>query len=222
MYKEIFHRMLPIFIGSFAGMFVAAYGMYLLGWEDGWTALQLSFLIFVIYMCVRFYSTRKSVLAEKLSAHTLITPLPIVYAGPKGLYSRPYLDFEKMDKVWGIEIGDTFFKATTEKSVGTDYISSYSAVLEILHSQNKRNVLVEYTLPKPDVFECVKTRREHFTATVMLLHKFGIKADDWANDCYWGFFPDMQPCIFNLHPQNKSGAQHIEDENRAFLRLAAK
>ena len=143
----------------------------------------------------------------------------IVYIEYSKLYSLPYLDLEKLDKVWGIEVNGTFFKATLETVAFTDHIPTYSKVQDIILENNKHSPHLKYGLPSAEVMDYIKKHREPFSATVLLLKHFGLKASDWKDVCYWCSGKDLQPAMINFNPRDALDVQPVQPTCQCFLRL---
>lgn len=216
MYKEVFKRMIPVFIGSVLGVVVVALLLYLLNIEDVPQSIRIAAITLVVYVCVQFFFVRREVVKECLDEHTVRTPLPIVYMGKKELYSEPYLDLNLLDKVWGIEVQDTFYTLLNARE-GKNPLLYRCEAQEILKKQKEP---VKLRLPSDKELYIVRQDRMKFKATVAVLELFGVKAEDWFDDKYLciedmaGLFSDEDDlndiCAMSMNPNDGLDLYAIE------------
>lgn len=180
MYKEVFKRLIPIFIGSVLGVTIVALAFYFLGFGSKTDAILIATITLVAYSCVQFFFVRRSVVRERLAHHAVMTPLPIVYMDKKKLYSRPYLDLNLKDKVWGIEDQGTFYALCNVRE-GNNPLLYRCEAQKILEQPQKPIAL---RLPTSKELYFARQDRMRFKATVTVLGQFGVKAEDWFDDKY--------------------------------------
>lgn len=208
MYKEVFKRMIPVFIGSAIGVIIVAFMLILFGLADTILAVRVAVITFVVWSAMQFYFKRRDVIQEHSAEFFVVTPLPIVYAGKKKLYSLPYLDLNLKDKVWGIEVQGTFYTLLNERD-GKNPLLYHCEALEILKKQKDP---VGLRFPSDKELYLARQDRMRFKATVAVLDLFGVKAEDWFDDKYLciedmaGIFSDdsdlSDVCAMSMNPDD--------------------
>lgn len=208
MYKEVFKRMVPVFIGSVLGVAVIAAAFYFLGFGNKSDVVCIAVVTLVVYTCLQFFFIRRSVIKERLDEHIVMTPLPIVYMGKKELYAKPYLDLELLDKIWGIEVQGTFYTLLNARD-GNNPLLYHCEAQKILE-QPKEPIALR--LPSDKELYFARQDRMKFKATVAVLGLFGVKAEDWFDDKYLciedmaGIFSDdsdlSDACAMSMNPDD--------------------
>jgi len=68
MYKEVFKRMVPVFIGSAIGVVIVALVFIFLGLADTRIAILVAVITFVVWTAIQFYFKRRDVIQEHSSS----------------------------------------------------------------------------------------------------------------------------------------------------------
>lgn len=216
MYKEVFKRMVPVFIGSAIGVIIVALALILFGLADTRLAVRVAVITFVVWTAMQFYFKRRDVIQEHSAEFFVVTPLPIVYAGKKKLYSLPYLDLNLKDKVWGIEVQGTFYALLNARE-GNNPLLYRCEAQKILEQPQKPIAL---RLPSNKELYFARRNRMKFRATATVLGQFGVKAEDWFDDKYLciedlaGYNSEDSElddiCAMSMNPDDSSDIYAIE------------
>ena len=240
MYKEIFKRMLPVFIGAILGSIITGIVIYFAKLKDIYGAVGIAIITFISYAIWRFFLMRKAVIAEGLAKHTVITPLPIVYVDEKGkFYNKPYLDLNKIDKVWGFAVGDTFVSIHNHREGSGEKFR-----LEDIKKSLRKKLLTGEKLadavrvPTSDELLLVRKEFKKVKATIMLLSFYEVDADDWKEDKYIciddvtdygadevfkkGGQSKMLAFSINMTEDKNPNKMELPDSASAYVRLIAK
>ena len=189
MYKTIFKRMWPTVIGCFVGVAIFAAILIVTGWADASRALWFAAFVLIVYSCVQFFLTRKEVLEEMLEAHSVNTPLPIVYVDEKSknnlLYEEPYLDLNLWDKIWGFAIGDIFVSIRNYKeSDGEKFrLEDINGILRMKLLSGDRLASIA-SLPESEDLLFLRKEYKKIKATIMLLNFYDVPAEDFRDERY--------------------------------------
>ena len=106
------------------------------------------------------------------------TPLPIVYRRKDGnTFTLPYLDLARVKEVWGIQVGDVFFKKTHEME----------DVYEKAHNISKKASVKDkhYRFALTSEFQKAFELKDEFNQTAEILRRHAVQAENWQNGSYW-------------------------------------
>lgn len=126
-------------------------------------------------------------------------PCQIAYRDPLCGYFwlRPYVDLQRKGKIWGIAVDGIVYYLKHETN------GDWNTALTLKDELSKAKMATTLEL------EVAFTHKEAFNATVQLLNKLGIVADEWRNGWYWtdehkddnAAVIDMNDCHIELVPK---------------------
>ena len=164
---------------------------------------------------ILFFATKKD------DPDLVKSPMPIVYfSRRKGLYARPYIDLTRLDKIWGIAVGNVYLKKTNSGE------NSFGEAMEKLdYEMEKFSAKVLCDLPSKETLRMSRQFHRQFTATVQMLNSFGVKADEFIGDTYWCKSPDnCIPFVLSMDRSKLADGQWVKHpQAKSFqLRLTAR
>lgn len=126
------------------------------------------------------------------SESKISTPLPIIYRRKDGeAFILPYLDLGRVKEVWGIQVGEVWFKKTHEME---DVYEKAHNISQKVSVKGKH-----YRFALASEFETAFKLREEFNQTAAILRNHSVIAENWLPGSYWCYGAQKNTAIkFNM------------------------